>query len=145
MGSLTEQFVGVWELDPTTLSYQFGRPGRRATYTIRRIGEGLEFTLDGDDADGKPMFFVYGGALDGQDRPIPNSPISLSLQILDDHTIESAAKKDGQIIDRWTRTLTDDGNSLVIRQHGTRPNGETFINESTYRRLPKLLPDHEAE
>jgi hypothetical protein len=145
MDSLAERFVGVWELDPTTLSYEFGRPGRRATYTIRRIGRGLEFSLDGDDADGKPMYFVYGGALDGQDRPIPNSPISLCLQWLDDHTIESAAKKDGRVIDRWTRTISDDENSLVLRQHGTRPNGEPFTNTSVYRRLPQLLPDHEAE
>ena len=68
MADSLDDFVGVWELDPSTLNYEHGRPGRRAVYSIARTAEGLEFTLDADDADGKPMHFVYGGKLDGVDR-----------------------------------------------------------------------------
>jgi len=31
----SDPFIGTWELDPDTLDYQFGRPGRRATYASK--------------------------------------------------------------------------------------------------------------
>jgi len=36
MNSLIEPFLGVWELDPSSLKYEKGRPGRRAVYSILR-------------------------------------------------------------------------------------------------------------
>ena len=52
-----DPFIGTWELDPSTLDYQFGRPGRRAIYTIEALPEGLQFILDADDPDGKKLNF----------------------------------------------------------------------------------------
>ena len=130
----SSQFQGVWRLDPSTLDYQFGRPGRRAVYTIKPVPGGLEFTLDADDADGTPMHHVYGGALDGAEYPIAGSTMTLSMDCLDDRTIESVLRKDGKVLDRWTRTLEPDGDTMVIRQHGVTPGGETFTNSGVYRR-----------
>jgi len=62
-----DPFVGTCELDPESLDYQHGRPGRRATYTVEAVPAGLMFRLDGEGADRKPMKFTYGGALDGRD------------------------------------------------------------------------------
>jgi len=129
------RFHGVWQLDPSTLDYQFGRPGRRAIYTIRPLPEGLEFTLDADDADGVPMHHVYGGALDGVDYPIAGRPMTLSMDCLDERTVESVLRKDGVVLDRWTRTLEPDGNTMVIRQHGIKPDGQIFTNSGVYRRV----------
>ena len=53
-----EPFVGTWELDPESPDYRHGRPGRRATYTVEAVPAGLMFTLDGEDADRKPMKFT---------------------------------------------------------------------------------------
>ncbi|HZE27208.1 MAG TPA: hypothetical protein VE083_07465 [Terriglobales bacterium] len=49
--------VGIWELDPDTLDCRFGRPCRRALDTIGALRDGLMFTLDRDDTDGKPTKF----------------------------------------------------------------------------------------
>ena len=129
-----EIFHGTWVLDPATLDYQNGRPGRRANYTIEPIENGLRFTLDADDADGKTMHHVYGGAVDGADVPIPNTPLTLSLTKLDENTIESTLKREGKTIDRWTRTILPDRDTMLITQHGFRPDGQPFRNNGTYRR-----------
>jgi hypothetical protein len=87
MQSPHKPFIGTWELDPDTLDYQYGRPGRRAIYKVEALADGLRFILDADDADGKPMHHEYGGRLDGQDIPIPNTVVTLALAKLDENII----------------------------------------------------------
>jgi GTP cyclohydrolase II len=132
-----DPFLGVWELDPSTLDYQHGRPGRRAIYTIdpAESGDGLRFTLDADDADGKAMHHVYGGELDGKDVAIPGSPVTLTLTRLDERRIESVLKRNGKVADRWVRHLAPDGKSMIITQHGVTPEGKEFTNTGVYRRV----------
>jgi hypothetical protein len=132
-------FLGKWELDPETLDYEHGRPWLRAVYVIEAIlieeGGGLRFTLDADDADGKAMHHVYGGAIDGRDVPIPDTGLTLSLIELGDGSIESTLKKNGAVIDRWTRTVLEDGDTMLITQHGFTADGESFRNNGVYRRV----------
>jgi hypothetical protein len=130
-----DPFVGTWELDPSTLDYQFGRPGRRATYTIEAVPQGLMFTLDAEDADRKPMAFTYGGTLDGRDQPIPGTDAVLVLTRHDANNIESVLKRGGKVADRWTRELLPDLRTMRIVQHGVKPDGSEFRNTSIYRRI----------
>jgi hypothetical protein len=120
-----ELFVGVWELDPSTLDYQYGRPGRRAMYTIEPAAGGLMFTLDGEDADGKPLKFTYGGSIDGLDHPIADG-VTLALGWVDDCSIESVLKRGGSVADRWVRTIQAGGQAMTITQRGVRPDGTVF-------------------
>jgi hypothetical protein len=137
--AINDPFLGVWELDPSTLDYQFGRPGRRATNTIEPAGAGdgteLRFTIDADDADGKPMHHVYGGKLDGVDVPVPGTTAALSLKRVDQHRIESILTRDGKVADRWVRHLAPDGQTITVTQHGVKPDGQEFVNTSVYRRV----------
>lgn len=130
-----DPFIGTWQLDPSTLNYQLGRPGRRATYTIEATPEGFQFTLDADDADGNPMHHVYGGKLDGSDVHLA-SGIALSLSRPSPGIIESVLKKDGKVADRWTRTIAPDGQTMLITQHVVRASdGQRFANSGLYRRV----------
>ena len=82
------------------MDYQCGRPGRRAVYTIETVADGLSFTLDADDAEDKPIHHVYVGKLDGGDVLMPNTALTLSLEKLDESTIQSTLKKDGLVLGR---------------------------------------------
>ncbi len=128
-------FVGTWELDPASLDYQFGRPGLRATYIIEAVPQGLRFTLDAEDADKKPLKFTYGGELDGRDQPIPGMDAALVLTRQDANNIESVLKRGGKVVDRWTRELLPDLQTMRIVQHGLKPDGVAFQNTSIYRRV----------
>jgi hypothetical protein len=135
MNPKDDPFLGTWELDPETLDYQHGRPGRRATYTVQAVPAGLMFTLDGEDADRKPMKFTYGGELDGRDHPLPGSDAVLVLMRHGERNIESTLKRGGKVVDRWTRELLPDLSTMRIIQHGVKPDGTTFQNVSLYRRI----------
>jgi len=130
-----DSYIGAWELDPATLNYQHGRPGRRAVYTIRPIPGGLEFSLDADDADGKPISFTYGGSLDGLDKPLPGmTDAVLVLGWTSDGLIESVLKRCGVVVDRWTREVLPDRDTMRIIQWGHKPDGREFQNVGLYRR-----------
>ena len=130
----TDPFLGTWELDPNTLDYEHGRPGRRAVYKIEPAGEGLNFIVDCDDADGKRLDIKYGGALDGRDQPIPSTDAVLILTRYDNNNIESTVKRGGKVVDRWTREILPDENTMRIIQHGFKPDGTPFRNVGLYRR-----------
>jgi hypothetical protein len=134
METRSDLFCGTWELDPATLDYQYGRPGRRAIYTIEKSHEGLQFVLDADDADGKQLYVTYGGPLDGREQPLAGTDAVLVLTRYDDRNIESTLKRGGKVADRWTREVLPDGNTMRIMQHGFRPDGEPFSNVGLYRR-----------
>ena len=133
-----DPFVGSWQLDPSTLDYQFGRPGRRATYVIEIIPGGLRFHLDADDADGKLIKVTYGGVLDGREQPIPElTGAALVLSRPAPHVIESLLKRDGKIVDRWTREVLPDNDAMRIVQHVDLPTGEKFRNTGIYAESSK--------
>ncbi len=131
---LDEVFVGTWELDPATLNYEHGRPGRRAIYVVERIPAGLQFRLDADDADGNPIKVTYGGALDGREIPISGTDAALVFSRLDGNIVESVLLRAGNIADRWTREVLSDKKTMRIIQHGIRPDGRGFRNIGMYRR-----------
>jgi hypothetical protein len=49
--------------------------------------------------------------------------------------IESTLKRHGLMVDRWTREILADRDTLRIVQLVVRPKGDSFQNTSLYRRL----------
>ena len=56
------------------------------------------------------------------------------MALLEDGSIESVAKEDGVVMDRWTRHLTEDRQAMLICQHGADTEGKAFLNSGLYRR-----------
>jgi hypothetical protein len=106
-----------------------------AIYKIEPAPEGLTFILDADDADGKQLNFTYGGSLDGRDQPLPGTDAILILTRYDQNNIESTLKGGGKIVDRWTREILPDRNTMRIIQHGFKPDGTAFRNTGLCHRL----------
>ena len=135
---MTDPFLGTWDLDPSTLNYESGRPGKRARYVITAAPNGLLFSLDADDADGKPMKVQYGGPLDGSGQALPgDGGLVVVLKRLNERSIESVLKRGETVLDRWTRDLSEDGESMTITQYVSRPNGPGLRNTGVYRRVAR--------
>jgi hypothetical protein len=105
----------MWVLNPPTLEYEVGRPGLRAAYVIELAAYrgGYLFHLDGDDADGNPMKFSNGGAIDGLDREIPCG-FTLAFTCLGARSIDA---------------------TIRFTQFRTGPDARACRNRSLYRRL----------
>src|SRR5271165_5669551 len=133
-GMNSDPFIGTWELDPETLDYQFGRPGRRASYIIEAVPGGLMFHLDAEDADQKPIKVSYGGELDGREQSLAGGAAALILTRYNENVIESTLKRQGQVVDRWTREMLPDRHTMKITQYVLRPGGEELLNTSISRK-----------
>ena len=64
MQSQYERFPGVWELESRNAGLPTWQTGPACNLCIEVHGDGLRFTLGGDDPDSKPMHHVYGGLID---------------------------------------------------------------------------------
>ena len=61
----------------------------------------------------------YDIAADGQDHPVAgHSYDTLSVTIVDDHTITAVGKKGGTVIFEQTRTVSADGKTLTVKSTG---------------------------
>jgi hypothetical protein len=128
-------WLGRWELDPATIDYQLGRPGRSATYVIQAApGGGYTFILDAEDAAGNPVKAAYGGLIDGIERELPGG-LGLVLTQLGSHAIESKLTRGAVVLDRWLRELEPDGSAIRFTQFRTGPDGMECRNCSVYRRV----------
>ncbi len=132
---MADPFIGTWELDPATLNYASGQPGKRATYVIEAVPTGgLMFILDGEDSEGRSIKFQYGGALDGSGQSLPGGA-TLILRRVDERQIESILQRGDTVLDRWMRELNADGQSIQMTQFVRDSSGRDLRNLSVYRRV----------
>jgi len=78
----------------------------------------------------------YDIAADGQDHPVAgHSYDTLSVTIVDDHTISAVGKKGGTVIFEQTRTVSADGKTLTVKTVDHPMNGgQPSTYESTAKR-----------
>lgn len=130
-----DPFVGIWTLDPDESDYQFGEPPASGTYTLEADGDAYNVTMIWTTVDGKPMEASYSSVPDGMEYPYDSPAVdTVSMTRVDAYTLDSASKKDGQVIAYARRELSDDRQSMTITQSGTTPEGDPFANVSVYRK-----------
>lgn len=131
----TDPFVGTWELDPSTIKYEFGRPGLKAVYKIEMLADGgMQFTLDAEDADKKPMHFAYDGLLDGSRQELPGGAV-LILKREGPNRIDSMLEQEGKVVDHWSRELMPGGDAICFTQYHEGVADAPLRNVSVYRRV----------
>lgn len=132
-----DPFLGTWELDPTRNQYEIGTPPQQGTYIIATAPNGgYHVTMAWISADGQQMQASYASIPDGNDYPFAESSAidSLCTTRVDDHTLDTVTKKDGEIVAVGHRELSPDGQQMTITQSGMAPDGTPFANVSVYNR-----------
>lgn len=131
-------FIGKWQLDPTKSDYEHGFPPQSGTYIITSEGNGLKFAMAWTGVDGKSFEMAYHAIPDGVDYPYENPQVAdtLSLTLVDDHTLDSDSKKGGKVSTHGRRSLSPDGQTMTIVQSGTTAEGQPYRNLSVYERQP---------
>ena len=113
-------FIGKWKLDPS----QSQLTGDTVKFASDPSG-GMSFTSEGHTynfkTDGQPVK-TYSGA-------------DVTWKQVDDHTWESDAKRGETDLGTATWTVSPDGKSLSVQRKGTRPDGSSFDNQTSYDRV----------
>jgi hypothetical protein len=112
-------FDGTWQLDPAK-SHLAGD-----SMTFEDGGNGsLKYT---DSAQ------TYSFKTDGSSFTTPLG-LERTMQKSGDNVYTSTAKLHGTLLRTGTWTLSSDGNKLTVESKGTKPNGDSFDDVTTYKR-----------
>ena len=102
-----------------------------------RLREGSALKIDADGRDGVHFSgeFSYTAHLDGKQYDLKNSSNdTVSLQLVDAHTVDSTYRRDDQITqkDRWV--VSADGTEMTMTTSGTLESGQHVRETLTFRK-----------
>jgi hypothetical protein len=102
-----------------------------------RLRQGLTLKIEGDGNGGVRFSgdFSYSARFDGKEYDLKNSVNdSVSLQLVDAHTVDSTYRRDGQITqkDRWV--VSADGAGMTLTTSGTLETGQQVKETLVFRK-----------
>jgi hypothetical protein len=125
--------VGTWKVDLAKSKYTADHPAPKSlTVTFKEQPDGLILDALGEDSKGNPIKVHWAAKFDGKDYPTTggaDGADTVSLKKVNDSTIETTNKKNGQVTttvhsvvskDKKTRTSTWTGKD-------SKGNSETWI------------------
>lgn len=129
-------FFGVWTLNREQSQYQLGQPPLHGLYTIEPDGDALKVTMAWTAADGQSHEQVYYGVPDGKNYPYTDNPAvdTIVMTLVDAHTLDTAALKDGKAISYARRLLSEDGQTMTVTMSGVLPQGGEYTNIAIYEK-----------
>lgn len=129
-----DAFLGEWEFDPSQAHYEFGTPPQSGVYRIELQGDALKFTAEWIDASGQSFQISYFSVPDGLERPYENPAVADTLKttMVSENQMDTETKKNGVVVALANRILSPDGQSMLVSQAGTTPQGTPFKNDSVY-------------
>lgn len=131
-----EPFLGIWELDAAESQYELGAPPSRGVYQLIQESEQVAVVMDWTDAAGKDFHMIYHMTPDGMDHAYADSSAvdAIVTTLVDERTLETLSKKEGAIVARGLRELSEDGQTMRVTQSGKTPDGNAWTNIALYRK-----------
>jgi len=133
--SAGDNWVGTWKIN-TAKSDQGSGAVRATTLKFEATPEGVKFSSEGTDAEGKPTQGGYTSKFDGKDVPVTGNPMAdtVSPKRIDDNTYENVWKKGGKPTVTVKVAVAKDGKTLTVTQDGTDPKGAKIHAVAVYDR-----------
>jgi hypothetical protein len=126
--------LGTWKLNQakSTIAPETGKSN---TVVYTEMKDKIKVTVDGVDKDGKPRHGVWEGKTDGKAyKTKGNMPWdSMAYKVVNDHTYELTAMKDGKVLSSGKSTVSADGKSRTVTMSGT-VDGKKFNNKAVYNK-----------
>jgi len=125
--------MGTWKLNEAKSKLIPGM-GKNVTVTYTEQKDKMKVTVDGVEKDGKPTHSVWVGKADGKAYPAKgNLPYnSVAYKMVNDHTYDLSAMKDGKMIWSGKSTVSADGKSRTVNFNGTDASGKKFKGKAVY-------------
>jgi hypothetical protein len=125
--------MGTWKLNEAKSKMPEGM-GKNTMVVYSEQKDKIKITVDGVDKDGKKTHSVWVGKFDGNAYPVKGnlSYNSVSYKMVNEHTNDITAMKDGTTV--WTGTIkvAADGKSRTVTVNGTDADGKKFKGKVFY-------------
>ena len=134
VASAADQHSGTWKMNPAKSKYSPGPAAKSITLTVDADENGIKSSSEGTDGDGNPIHVEYDAKFDGQDYPITGAPNAdtISVKRIDANTIQSTAKKGGDVTMTVTSTISKDGKTRTSTFKGKDAQGRDVNNVVVY-------------
>ena len=124
--------LGTWKLNEAKSKLAPGM-GKSTTVSYTEEKDKIKVTVEGVDKDGKPRHGVWEGKTDGKAYKTKGNMAwdSMAYKVVNDHTYELTAMKDGKVLSSGKSTVSADGKSRTVTMSGT-VDGKKFNNKTVY-------------
>lgn len=134
-----DPFVGTWKLN--VAKSRFDPPSSALKSDLVKIAaqiNGLKYTFDRVDLEGKAIHIEYAAKFDGKDYPVTitgdRSVNTTSLRRIDANTIESVNKINGKETERNRVVIAKDGKSSTVTTKVKNEKGQEFTTITIYEK-----------
>ena len=133
--SVSDSALGAWTLNHAKSTFSGAVPERRVM-KFELVGDAIKETTYTMSSYQPSVLVEYTARFDGNDYPISNSILStVSLNRVDDRTVERTGKIRGQVVETETRTISDDDKVLTVTIKGNR-DGTEYSSIQVYDKQP---------
>ena len=127
--------VGTWKLNLAKSKFNPGPAPKSQTLKIEAWGaDGVKYTADGVDADGKPTHWELQAKYDGKFAPFKGNPDAdmLAYKRIDANTVEATTQLNGKPAGKTKVVVSADGKTRTLTQTGKNAKGQTVNNVLVY-------------
>src|ERR1700730_11572351 len=125
--------VGTWKVNQAKSKFAPGM-GKTKTVVYAEKKDQMQVTVDGVDKDGKPTHGVWMGKTDGKTYKVKGNLAwdAMAYKMVNDHTYDITAMKDGKMSWNGRSTVAADGKSRTLNMSGTGADGKKFTAKIVY-------------
>jgi len=126
----TDAALGTWKLNLKKSSFKAGTAPKEAMVTFEASGKGVKSHQHWVDASGAASDADFTANYDGKDYKVKGSAAvdTIALKMKDPRTVDRWDKKDGKVVQYFTRRVSADGKTMMVTHRGTAPDGKAFDN-----------------
>jgi hypothetical protein len=127
--------IGTWKLNLAKSTFSPGPAPKSQTLKIEAWGtDGVKYTADGVDADGKPMHWELQAKYDGKFVPFKGNPDAdmLAYKRIDANRVEATTQLNGKPAQTTKVVVSADGKTRTLTQTGMNAKGQTVNNVVVY-------------
>ena len=138
-----DMLSGTWKLNVAKSKFTPGPPPKSNTVKIESAGDGIKFTADGVDSQGKKTHNEYTAKFDGKDSPMkptldgapnPNAADAVSWKKIDDSTYEVTNKLKGKMLTVAKHVISKDGKTRTVTTTGMNAQGQKVDTTTVFEK-----------
>src|SRR6187397_1990025 len=129
--------IGTWKMNVAKSKFSPGPAPKSQTLKIEAWGEdGVNYTADGVDGDGKTTHWTLQAKYDGKFYPFKGNPDSdmLAYKRIDVNTLHMTSQLGGKQNMTGMIVISKDGKTRTLTQVGTNAKGQKINNVVVYER-----------
>lgn len=125
--------MGTWNLNEAKSKLAPGI-GKNQKVVYEAMGDQTKVTVDGLDAEGKPIHTEWTGKFDGKDYAVTGDPQfdMRAYKQVNDRTLDMALKHGGKVVGTGKIVVSADGKTRTVTTSGKDAKGKSFKNIAVY-------------